>query len=414
VALLSVAALAAPSAANAAEPVATATGQILQVVAPTSGGLAVAGLDGATAANDGSQSTATSTTPIPASALRDLSSTQVGATPLLGDNGIVQLGPLGQFSQANSDGSSSAFAGVTSDLPSLLGATAAVPASETYQPPSGNNVVQLNLGNPATDPIAVTVAVDHLAAAAQQAANGQQYGSSSIGNAVFTVGGQLLASAIGQASGAIAQAQTAAPDAGIVDPFAGKSISMTLADLLASAGAGSLGQLPANTDLLSLLPNAITAQFLQQSQQANALVDGILDAVNSGVSRIPIGGIFANQGLTIAKQSVDAGFAVAQSKMVSATTIATALSALAQVKPNVQTIAVNGAFTQTALQVTYLPGSVSAVQFNLANATVCAIVTVHAVPIANLTTVALAGLALLVIAGVLVRHRRRAGAIAAS
>ena len=43
------------------------------------------------------------------------------STNLFGDNGIIQLGTVGQYAQARDDGSSSAFSGAVSAAPGLIG-----------------------------------------------------------------------------------------------------------------------------------------------------------------------------------------------------------------------------------------------------------------------------------------------------
>jgi len=138
-------------------------------------------LKGATAVDSDGSGDVTSDTPLDASAIAGLVGLQAGTTNLFGDNGIIQLGAVGQYAQANDDGSSSAFSGAVSQAPSLIGVSTVTPSN--VGAPTADSTAEIALGS-STDPVSLDVTLGALAASAQETAAGDQSGQYTLADGV--------------------------------------------------------------------------------------------------------------------------------------------------------------------------------------------------------------------------------------
>jgi hypothetical protein len=409
VALLTTAALVAPSTAYSAGVVSQARGQLLQASVIGADLANLVSLDGAVAANDGSVPTVVNDTPISLSVLQNLQVLQIGTNTLLGNNGILKLGALGQFAQANADGSSNAFAGLVSSAPSVLGigTTYTVTPSQTIDPPTGNSVAELTLGNLDTDPVALKITLGALDASAHQDPNGAQSGQYTLADASITIGGTLLAGLISTLNGILAPVVAAATSVGISVPVqltTPNTITLDLGDLVRVTGTkwytegpapiADINSMPPNTDLLAFIPRGIVVQ-------ANTLITGTLTLIAQAAQALGILGTAVTAAVDIANAAVDAVWSTFQTFIGNPITMA--IAAVANITANAQARSA-GSFTETALQINLLGGI--AAQINLANATVGPNRPAEAVSIANRTTVAIASLVLLGAGGAILLRRR--------
>jgi len=409
-----VAALLIPAgAAQAADVVSQSSGRLVETSLLGTDILDTAlALRGARAVNPDASGDVTVDQPLDASAIAGLIGLTAGSTSLFGDNGIIQLGAVGQYAQARDDGSSSAFSGAVSAAPSLVGISTVTP-SNVGSPTAGQSAT-FRLGS-ASAPVGIRVDLGVLAASAQQAADGTQTGQYVLSDAAFAVDGTVVSGVLAIINPAldtlIALANTSG--AGLTNPFSSGSITLTLDDLTSAAGVASVNDLPAGTDLLSYVPQAVANKITSQ-------VDSVLDSAGALATRLQSNFFTAAAGLAL-----QAAVSTAQATILPVlngisstlvTPLSNAVTQLAQMQVNVTSTGSDGSFTQTALRLGLGPsGSLASV--NLANATVGPNAGQLAVPVAGAESLALAGGFLgiggVVLAGVALRRRARTGAVRA-
>lgn len=109
-------ALVAPLSASAEErPTSYAAGQFLSGTLLGTNLNDVVAVSGVEAFNDGSQSTQTNKDPLDASVLQDAVVVQEAEAPQVDLGGVLQVGPVAQYAQANADGSSQGASGAVAD-----------------------------------------------------------------------------------------------------------------------------------------------------------------------------------------------------------------------------------------------------------------------------------------------------------
>lgn len=410
-------ALVAPTAANASTVISQANGQLVNVSLLNSNLLnSLVALQGAQATNSTGTQNVVANTPLDLSAANGLIGLKSQGINLFGPNGIIQLGALGQYAAANNDGSSSAFSGVVSAAPSLLGVGTVVAGTSVGTPNAGRNA-QINLvgGSPSTSTLSLGISLGGLAASASMPAptssapNPTATGKYNLATSDIVVGGTVLNplfTGIGAAVGnLVSQVNAVAPNAGLVNPFSGGTLTLSLQNLLSAAGVSNLNALPAGADLLSYVPQAVLTQV-------TGLVNGIVAAVQSIINNIPLLGPVVN-GILTPILGVLNGLLSGLNSVLSAP-LAGLISAVGQLKVNVQNTA-NGVFTETALQLGLGPNG-SVLKVNLANASVGPNASFSELPIlAGGTAGLLVGAAVLafgtVTAAVALDRRRRQSAL---
>lgn len=369
-----------PTAAQAAPVVSQANGRLVSTTLLTTGTLdSIASLRGASAVNADGSADVVANTPLDATALQSVG-LQSGGVNLFGNNGIIQLGAVGQYAVANADGSSSAFSGAVSQAPSLLGAGVTVTPS-TLGAPAANSNAQIRVGS-ATAPVSLDARIGALAASARQDVSGAQTGQYNLSTLDLTVGGTVLSPVLSTLRSTV---QPLFALGGTNPISADGTVQVTLADILAAAGVSDLNQLPAGTNLLQYVPAAVVNK-LTSTVNAIPLI-GTLPAIP---------GLLA--GLTSTVQPA----------------LGTAIDGIAQLNVNVKTNGADGAFTETALRVGLLnAGALTTV--DIASATVGPNAGRAAVPIVNPASAGIAGgVGLLVAAAfaLTVVRRRQALAVA--
>jgi hypothetical protein len=392
-----------PSGANAASVVSQANGRLIDTSLLTSDILdSVASLAGANAVNTDGSDAVTSDTPLDPTALSSLS-LPINGVNLLGDNGIIQLGAVGQYAQANGDGSSVAFSGAVSQASSLAGIGTDVTPSNIGSPAPGSNA-EIKVGDPATDPVGLDVQWGLLAASAKQAADGTQTGTYTLEAKQITVGGTVLSGVLAPISAALNTVLGVAAGLGVnVDnPISGGTVSITMDDLLAVAGVSSINDLPADTDLVQYIPLAVANKV---TSMVNTTLTTLQTAANSNV----ITGLTLSPAITTAKGIITPLLTGLTTSLVAP--LGAALSQAVQLVVNHQSHNADGSFTETALQVGLGPnGSLATV--GLANATVGPNGGLEAVPVVNAESAGIAGgalaLGLAVLGAALIRRRRTA------
>ncbi len=390
-----------PSAAQAADVVSQATGRLVTTSLLSSDVLdEVLALRGAIAINPDASGDVVVDQPLDAAALAELLVLQAGSTDLFGDNGIIQLGAVGQYAQANDDGSSSAFSGAVSAAPSLVGVGTVTPSD--VGAPAAGDTTQISLGS-ATDLAALNIGIGALAASAQQTTDGTQTGQYVLADVDVTLDGTLVGGVVSTLRPALDVLIAAAGVAGLTltNPFADDTVTVSLDDLLAIAGVASVNDLPPGTDLISYIPAAVAAQITTST-------NAILDAVQDRVDELGVLGVVLNAALGVARGVVDPLLDGLATNLVAP--LATALTALVQLQVNVQSTGADGSFTETALRVGVGPaGSLASV--DLASASVGPNAGELAVPVAGAESLGiaggLAGLAVLGALGVTLVRRNR-------
>jgi hypothetical protein len=381
--------------------------------APDLAGLAA--LKGAVAQNTTGTDPVTSDTPLDASAVEGLVGLTAGTTNLFGDNGIIQLGAVGQYAVANGDGSSSAFSGAVSQAPSLIGVSTVTPS--TVGAPSADSSAEIKVGTASllggTDLVDLDTTIGALAASAQDTADGTASGQYVVSDLNIGVGGTLVQATTGVLRPALATLLTAASLTGLnlTNPInADGTVTLSLTDLLQAAGVSNINDLPADTDLLQYVPQAVVTQLTNS-------INDILTQVQTQVTSLGLGGVVLGTALAVAKAIIDPVLTGLSSALGGP--LGTAITGLAQLNVNVQSappgpLAADSVFTQTALQVGLGPdGSIA--QVNLANASVGPNAGVAAVPVFNqdsLTISGLVGLGVLGAVFLVIRSRRRAAIVA--
>lgn len=407
-----VAALLIPAgAAHAADVVSQGTGRLVETsllgTNVTDNALA---LRGARAINSDASGDVTVDQPLDASAIAGLIGVSAGSTRLFGDNGIIQLGTVGQYAQARDDGSSSAFAGAVSAAPSLIGVSTVTPSN--VGSPTADQSATFRLGS-SSAPVGLSIDIGGLAASAQQAADGTQTGQYVLSDADFAVDGTVVSGVLATINPAldtlISLANTSG--AGLTNPFSSGRVELTLDDLTAAAGVASVNDLPAGTDLLSYVPQAVAKKITTQ-------VDSVLDSASALADRLRSNVFTAAAGLAL-QTAVSAAQATISPVLTGisgtlVTPLSDAITQLAQMQVNVRSTGSDGSFTQTALRLGLGPsGSLASV--DLANATVGPNAGRLAVPVAgpeSLTlAVGLAGISAAALAGFALRRRARASAV---
>jgi len=397
-------ALVIPGVANAAGVVSQSNGQFLSSTLFTQANLAgVAGLAGVTASNTTATGDVIVDSPaLDATALQALNVT-VSGTNLLGGNGIIQLGAVGQFARANDDGSSFAFSGAVSQAPSLVGVSTAIPESNPIGTPTGT--AQIAVGS-STAPVGLNVSLGALAAGANETTTGTQTGNYTLGSADITVNGNVLSPIVQSLYTPLQTLITALGVAGVTVPNplnSDGSVKISLADLLAAAGVTSVNDLSPDTNLLSYVPEAVATVVTND-------VNGVLAAAQAKVNSLgPVLGVTLAAALATAQGIVNPILSGLNTTLVGP--LGTAISGLAALNVNVQTTS-NGSFTETAAQLELLGGTAATI--NLANATVGPNAGPNAVPIVNPASAGLAGGIALLIGGawfIAYRARRRTAAL---
>lgn len=401
--------LLAPSAASAAPVVSQGTGRLVQTSLLSSTVLdTVATLRGAAAVNADATGDVVVNTPLDATAVAQLVQLQAGASNLFGTNGVIQLGAVGQYGRAADDGSSAAFSGAVSQAASLIGAGTTVNGGDVGSPTAGSNA-QITVGT-AASPVSLNVALTGLAASAQQTADGTQTGRYTLTDGSVITGGTVLAPTLNGLRTPLATVIGVANGLGVTvaNPIAADgTVRVTLQQLLDAAGVTSVNDLPANTNLLNYVPQAVTTQV-------TASVNATLAQLATGATNLGgVGGLTLNAAITTARTTLNPLLTALSSTL--STNLAPAITTAAQLNVNRQATGADGAFTQTALRVGVGPnGSIAAV--DLASATVGPNAGIAAVPVVNPASASIAGgaLVLAAIAALLVQRRRRSTALAAA
>ncbi|WIB59191.1 choice-of-anchor G family protein [Curtobacterium sp. MCLR17_007] len=400
--------LLAPSAASAAPVVSQGTGRLVQTSLLSSTVLdTVATLRGAAAVNADATGDVVVNTPLDAAAVAQLVQLQAGASNLFGTNGVIQLGAVGQYGRAADDGSSAAFSGAVSQAASLIGAGTTVNGGDVGSPTAGSNA-QITVGT-AASPVSLNVALTGLAASAQQTADGTQTGRYTLTDGSVIVGGTVLAPTLSALRAPLTTVLGVASGIGVTvaNPIAADgTVRVTLQQLLDAAGVTSVNDLPANTNLLNYVPQAVTTQV---TTSVNATLADLATRANA----IPVLGATLNSAITVARTALNPLLGSLGTTLTS--NLAPAITTAAQLNVNRQATSADGAFTQTALRVGVGPnGSIAAV--DLASATVGPNAGIAAVPVVNPASASIAGgaLVLAAIAALLVQRRRRSTALAAA
>lgn len=396
-----VAALLVPAtAANAApaDVVSQGTGRLVQTSLLGTDILdAVVALRGANAVNTDASGDVIVDQPLDAEAIAGLIALQAGSTNLFGDNGIIQLGAVGQYARANDDGSSSAFSGAVSAAPSLIGVGTVTPSS--VGDPSAENSASITVGG--ADALAgLQVNIGTLAASALNTTDGTQTGQYVVADVGVVVNGTLVSGVLNTLNPAIDTLLAAATVAGLDldNPFASGTVTLTEDDLLAAAGVADINELAPGTDLLSFVPAAVVARISDG-------VNGILDAVQDRVDDLGLGGVVLGAALGVAQGVIVPVLDGLADSLEGP--LGDAITALAQLQVNVQSTD-GGTFTQTALRVGLgTAGAIATV--DLATASVGPNAGQLAVPVAGPESLALAGggfgLAAVIVAAVMLRRR---------
>lgn len=400
--------LLAPSAASAAPVVSQGSGRLVQTSLLSSTVLdTVATLRGAAAVNADATGDVVVNTPLDATAVAQLVQLQAGASNLFGTNGIIQLGAVGQYGRAADDGSSAAFSGAVSQAASLIGAGTTVNGGDVGSPTAGSNA-QITVGTSASA-VSLNVALTGLAASAQQTADGTQTGRYTLTDGSVVTGGTVLAPTLNGLRTPLATVLAVANTLGVTvaNPIAADgTVRVTLQQLLDAAGVTSVNDLPANTNLLNYVPQAVTTQV-------TTAVNATLTELATRAAALPVTGGTLNAAITTARTALTpllSGLGTTLS-----TNLAPAISTAAQLNVNRQSTGADGAFTQTALRVGVGPnGSIAAV--DLASATVGPNAGIAAVPVVNPASASIAGgtLVLAALAALLVQRRRRSTTLAAA
>jgi hypothetical protein len=345
-------------------------------------------------------------TPLDLSAVFGVVNVGAGNIPLLQNNGIITIGAVSQYGQAVNDGSSAAFSGTVSGAPGLVTLPGGLPTSGDPAIPAA----QIQLGTAGilggADLVNVDLQITTLAAAAKKDQGAAPAGAYALAGVSAEVGGTIVGGVAGTVGTAIDTANLVLSPLGVtvVNPLAGGTIAITEAELLAVAGVPDLNSLPAGTDLISFLPQAVANKVVSLVNDTLASATTAVNALGP-IARITAGPVLAI--LTTALNGVVAGVAT-----TIVDPLGTALTALVSAKVNVQETAPSGAFTRTALQVGVAGGTIATV--DLASATVGPNLDAAAIPLVNNDTLMLSsGLGLLALLGWLfVRSRRQTTAVA--
>ncbi|MHA7270735.1 PVV-CTERM domain-containing choice-of-anchor G protein [Arthrobacter sp. HLT1-20] len=355
----------------------------------------------ATAVNTGAKADVVATTPLDLSAL-GIINVGSGNIALLGNNGIIRLGALGQYGRAVNDGSSEAFSGLVSGAPSLVTLPADLPTSgDSSLPAAQINVSTAGLLG-GTDLVSIKVNVQTLAAAAKQSVDTAPVGAYNVAGVGAEVGGSLVQGVSNTLNPVLNPVLDALKIAGvtIANPLAGGTIAISEAELLAVAGVASINALPAGTDLLQFLPQAVVTKLTK-------IVNDLMTSINTEVGKLGLAGL-ALRPLVATLQGVVTPLLNGLGTSLLAP-LSSAISDLAALNLNIKGTTA-GKFTQSALQLTLLKGNLASIP--LASASVGPNLTTAAIPVFNKDSIAIAGgLGLIVLLGMFVIRRRRNGAV---
>ncbi|MFF2299575.1 choice-of-anchor G family protein [Arthrobacter sp. NPDC058127] len=347
-----------------------------------------------------------SSTPLDLSAAFGIVNVGAGNIPLLGNNGIIQLGAVSQYGKAVNDGSSAAFSGTVSGAPGLVTLPGGLPTSGSPSIPAAE--IKVGTANilGGADLVNLDLKITTLAAAAKQDQGAAPAGAYSVAGVSADLRGTVIGGVAGTVGTAINTANLVLGPLGVTvaNPVAGGTISITEADLLAVAGVPSLNALPPGTDLVLFLPQAVAAKI-------TSLVNSTLASATAAVNALgPIAQITAGPALAVLTTALNGVVSGVSSTIV--TPLSNALTALVSAKVNVQQSS-GGIFTERALQVGIAGGSIATV--NLANASVGPNLLAAAIPVVNNDTLAISGAAALLalVCWFLFRARRRTAAPAA-
>ncbi len=409
-------ALVAPLAANAAPVVSQGTGRLINGSLLGNSLDPVIALQGATAINPDGRATVTNDTPLSLGAVNDSLSVTVPSglnLHLVGTDGIIQLGAVGQYAEARPDGTSVAFSGTVTSAPSLLGINPTITGSNLGTP-GADDAATINIGTAqllgGPDLVHLSVAASALAASASATAGSDEHNPQyTIGDLDITLGGTLLGGTLNSLDtviGPLISGVNALISTDIPDPLAGGTITVSLTDLLAAAGVSNINDLPPGTNLLTYLPEALVTQVTNT-------VNSLLDTLQTAIDRLGPPGALLNGTLN---STVRPAVTVILGGLGSALAgpIGTAVDALLQLDVNNQSTDASGAFTETALRVGIgQNGSIAAL--DIASATVGPNAGIDGVPVVNQDTALIGGGILLAVAGgavwyALVRRRHAAAA----
>jgi len=352
VALAAAISIALPSVANAATYASYGSGQGLNSslfgIAPP------VGLGPATAVNDGSTPQVVNNTPVSFTVLGNtvfsLPSNTLGL-PSDPFGSVIQMGAIGQYAEANNDGSSSAFSGSASQVPGLISLSnqANFNAGDVLGDP-GANAMTLQLGDPASSPVSIGATFSALAAAATEDASGAQSGVYDLGNVTIVMGGTLVASLISGLDSLVSPLLTAMDAAGvnmtgITDPFQGiNSITLSGDQLALALGATNLNALPPNTNLLAGIPGALENWAATQISNLLGTAQGAINTAAAAIIPGGCSGLAALDPACALFDTVDAALSTLQNIDLGTNSliqsllspISAAIDALAQVTVNVQ------------------------------------------------------------------------------
>ncbi|RFA12518.1 hypothetical protein B7R22_15480 [Subtercola boreus] len=206
---------------------------------------------------------------------------------MLANGGVIQVGAIGQYGRANSDGSSTAFSGTASSAPGLIGTPAGTvtPSGSIGIPTPGSGAI-ITVGSPLVDPVALKGDFIELAASASQTSGGTQAAQYRLGSFAVVVGGRLVATPLSTIRPAIDSLIAAMTTAGVTPPAnpfpADFSVHLTTADLQAAGLGNDLNNLPPDTDLTQYIPLAVTNQILHESND-------FLATASASVAGVPVG-----------------------------------------------------------------------------------------------------------------------------
>ncbi len=361
----------------------------------------------AQAANTGSPAQVTDLHPLSVAALNAVNVGLGGGINLLGTSGILALGAVNQFAQAHSDGSSSAASGAVTDQGALgVGGQAGVPQSDASFDLSGLiGPLAGTLGN-------LQLHAGALSSTAAQAAGvgGAQSGAYAIAGLGLDLTSPLVASIVTNLRTTLAGLQPAvdgitaslnalglglvsvtglptltdlvdaittvtSADGSITANLQTGAVHIDAAAVLATAGL-DINNLPANTEILPYLTNALTTQLLPALTNAlTGLINNITTSLHGLTATvlglpIPLGALLGVVDPVIATVTAPISTAIAGLGTTVITPIANALTTILSIQGNVQETAA-GAFTERALRVRLLPGGTpAAAVVNLASSTV--------------------------------------------
>ena len=332
-------------------------------------------LAGANAVDASGNGAVTADTPLSTAAVTALTNVTANGTKLFGAGGTIQLSGMAQAAQANNDGSSTAFSGVSANAPQGLSVT----PGPSVGTPSTSNDVEVTMGS-SSAAVGIDAGFGGVSATASDPSGGNPTGMFNLASGSIVVQGTDFASAIAQITVDVNSGLTPFnnlvgstwPNQVLTYPYANNTVTVTLPELLSAAKVSSVGDLPAGTDLLQYLPAAIETQVSKNVEGLLAQMVTSATADNQWWSSSVVNGINSNQP---AVQTALTTFNTALNG-----TFATDLTNLGQVKVGIQSTPTSGALTETAMQVNEGTKG-QAAQVNLANATVGPNAGVAAAPI---------------------------------